>query len=288
MNTTCLFVSDLHGKTHRYEKLFQYIAKEKPGALFIGGDILPSSVLHSLRAGDNKTDFITDYLAPRFENLKETLGENYPRIFLIMGNDDPKTEVETILHFENKSLWEYVQEKIVTFGEYSVFGYSYVPPTPFMLKDWERYDLDLQVQEGSIAPTAGFKTMPDETSQDKHTIKEDMEKLAKSIDMKKSILLFHSPPFQTSLDRITDDFSETTTRMPKEVFVGSKAIKQLIENYQPHITLHGHIHESSRLTGFWKEQINKTTAITAAFDGKGLAVVKFNPSKPMQAERIIL
>lgn len=287
MDAVCLFVSDLHGKVNRYEKLFKYLAKEKPAALFIGGDILPSSVLHSLRAGDNKTDFVTDYLAPRFEKLRQKIGARYPRVFIIMGNDDPKTEEETLLHFERKGLWEYVHGKTVSFEGYTVFGYSYVPPTPFMLKDWERFDIDLKVQKGCIPPDAGFTTAPAEENNGKYTIKDDLAGLSETINMKKAILLFHSPPHNTGLDRIAGDHTDESAT-PKVEFVGSKAIRQLIEKHQPHITLHGHIHESSRLSGAWKEKFHHTTSITAAFDGKGLAVVRFNPDNPMKAERLII
>jgi Icc-related predicted phosphoesterase len=34
------FVSDLHGKKDRYEKLFNKIEAEKPASVFLGGDLL--------------------------------------------------------------------------------------------------------------------------------------------------------------------------------------------------------------------------------------------------------
>ena len=37
----CFFVSDLHGKIDRYQKLFSFIKTEKPAAVFIGGDLFP-------------------------------------------------------------------------------------------------------------------------------------------------------------------------------------------------------------------------------------------------------
>jgi len=35
--------------------------------------------------------------------------------------------------------------------------------------------------------------------------------------------------------------------------VGSIAVRRFIEERQPLLTLHGHIHESARLTGDWRE-----------------------------------
>ena len=38
--TRCLFVSDLHGRPDRYEKLLAAVEAERPGAVFLGGDWL--------------------------------------------------------------------------------------------------------------------------------------------------------------------------------------------------------------------------------------------------------
>jgi len=43
----CIFVSDIHGKTKRYEKLFQIIKKEQPDGVFLGGDLLPNQFTDS-------------------------------------------------------------------------------------------------------------------------------------------------------------------------------------------------------------------------------------------------
>ncbi len=43
--TRCLFVSDLHGRASRYEALLGAMAAERPAAVFLGGDLLPSGSL---------------------------------------------------------------------------------------------------------------------------------------------------------------------------------------------------------------------------------------------------
>ena len=58
----CFFVTDLHGKTSRYEALINEIKKELPNVVLMGGDLLPGfSTLYS--------DFITEYFIPKFEEL---------------------------------------------------------------------------------------------------------------------------------------------------------------------------------------------------------------------------
>ena len=70
--------------------------------------------------------------------------------------------------------------------------------------------------------------------------------------------------------------------------MGSIAIKNFIENRQPKISLHGHIHESSRITGHWQQKLKETYSYSAAWDGTELALVKFDPEFPENAERILL
>ena len=43
--------------------------------------------------------------------------------------------------------------------------------------------------------------------------------------------------------------------------VGSKAVRWFIEKEQPPLTLHGHIHESPKMSGSWKDKIGNTICI---------------------------
>jgi uncharacterized protein len=70
--------------------------------------------------------------------------------------------------------------------------------------------------------------------------------------------------------------------------VGSIAVRRFIETRQPFITLHGHIHESPRLTGSWKDLIGRTHAFSAAHDGRELALVRFELEKPEEATRELI
>ena len=84
----CFFVSDLHGRTDRYQKLFTAIADERPAALFLGGDLLPSGLAAWTAFDVSHKDFINDFLVVEFKKLQRALGADYPRVFLILGNDD--------------------------------------------------------------------------------------------------------------------------------------------------------------------------------------------------------
>jgi Icc-related predicted phosphoesterase len=76
--------------------------------------------------------------------------------------------------------------------------------------------------------------------------------------------------------------------VPLEVNVGSIAIQRFIQMRQPLETLHGHVHESARLTGSWQEKIGCTHAFSAAHDEPELAIICFDPAQPENAIRRLL
>jgi uncharacterized protein len=286
MNDLCLFVSDLHGKIDRYEKFFDYIDRQNPGFVFLGGDLLPSSILHSFRAGENIPDFINDYMAVKFGELQNTMRENFPQVFLILGNDDPRIVEKGLKKHEANGLWNYIHGKIETKADIKIMGYSYVPPTPFLLKDWEKYDVSISVKPGCLHPKDGFVTFNNHETEPE-TIQSDLEILANGVDLTNAICVFHSPPYNCKLDKAALD-GVTVDGNPVDPHVGSTAIMEFIKSEKPMVTLHGHIHESSRLTGDWKDNINGTFSLSAAWEGPGLAVVRFRFNHPELAERIII
>ncbi|SYZ71865.1 Calcineurin-like phosphoesterase [Candidatus Zixiibacteriota bacterium] len=283
--TSGFFVSDLHGQTERYRKLFEIIFKDPPSSVFIGGDFMPLS--YGIDAAFPR-GFIHDFMIPELASMKKRMGENYPRIFLIMGNDDIRAEEPAVLEVQNLGLLEYIHNRTVTVGGYSIYGYAFVPPTPFQLKDWERYDVSRFVDPGSISPEEGRYSVPVSDREKKYsTIKTDLENLTQERDLEKAIFLFHAPPYKTSLDRAALD-NVKVDHVPLDVNTGSIAIRQFIETRQPLITLHGHIHESIRLTGRWLDKIGRTYLYGAAHDGPELALVSFDFEYPDLARRILI
>ncbi len=284
----CFFVSDLHGYLDRYQKLFQTIRNEQPDAVFLGGDILPSLFQIVSLQNQKYSDFIQDYLEKNLIQLREELGNTYPRIFLILGNDDERAAESVIIEAADREVWEYVHNRMVIFQDYSVYGYSYIPPSPFLLKDWEKYDVSRYVDPGSTSPEAGFRSDPvDEDSPSYSTIKKDLDRLAGSANLEKAIFLFHSPPYQSKLDRAALD-GKKIDHVPMDVHVGSIAIKRFIESRQPMLSLHGHVHESPNLSKSWKDRIGATHLFTAAHDGPELALVRFDPENLDEATRELI
>ena len=280
-----LFVSDLHGRPDRYRKLFEAVLSLRPAAVFLGGDLLPHPMISMGSVDPELRDFLAGFLVPGFAGLREAMSGDYPRVFLILGNDDARSEEEDVLEAAKSGLWEYAHARRIPWGAFTVYGYACVPPTPFQLKDWERYDVSRFVDPGCIPPEEGWRTMAASESEARFsTIREDLEKLSGDDDLRLGVFLMHAPPHGSGLDRAALD-GKSVDHAPLDLHVGSIAVRRFIEARQPLLTLHGHVHESARLTGTWRERIGRTWALSAAHDGPELALVRFDPERPADAIR---
>ncbi len=284
----CFFVSDLHGDAARYRRLFERIVAEAPAGVFLGGDLLPSALAPSSGPDGAQAEFIAGVLEPGFAAVRAALGERAPRVFVILGNDDCRVEEETVVAAGTRGAWEYAHGRRLTFGRFTVLGYACVPPTPFRLKDWERYDVSRYVDPGCVSPEEGARTVPVEERETRWgTIQGDLEGLAGDADLSAAVCLFHAPPYQTPLDRAALD-GRSFEHVPLDVHVGSIAVRRFIEQRQPLLTLHGHVHETTRLTGEWRVQLGRTHCLSAAHDGPELALVRVALDRPEAATRELL
>ncbi|HEX6879560.1 MAG TPA: metallophosphoesterase [Terriglobales bacterium] len=272
-------MSDLHGSVGKYRRLLSVIKDERPSFVFLGGDLL------SHRGDDS---FVQEYFASSLCSLRESLGSDYPNLFLILGNDDPRVHESLLLEGEASGLWRYIHNRKVCVGGHPIYGYCCVPPTPFSLKDWERYDVSQYCDPGCVSPEEGVRSVAVEEGDVKWgTIEKDLIALTNGDTLSDAVLLFHSPPYDTCLDRAALD-GMFIDHVPLDPHVGSIAIRRFIEQRQPLITLHGHVHEAARLTGKWKVKIGRTHCLGAAHDGPELALVRFDPCAPETATRELL
>jgi Icc-related predicted phosphoesterase len=274
----CLFASDLHGSAHRTGALLDAVARHRPRAVFLGGDLLP--------AGDGH--YLEHVLVPGFERLRAELGTHYPAVFVILGNDDPRVYEAFVEEAAEGGIWQYVHGRSAPFGAFTVYGYNCVPPTPFHLKDWERYDVSRYVDPGCVPPEEGSHTValpPHEIIYT--TIAGDLERLTATASLARAVCLFHTPPYQTALDRMALG-ARRIDHAPLDPHVGSIAVRRFVEARTPWLGLHGHIHEAARLSGAWMDRIGPTVLLGAAHDGPELALVRFDLERPDQAERELI
>lgn len=282
-----LFVTDLHGDEAKWARLFELMERGAPQAVLLGGDLLPSGWLQPPTSPGHE-DFLADFVAVRLRRMREAMGARYPHVLAILGNDDARSQELSVLAIAAEGLWTYAHDRRVAIGDFDVYGYSYVPPTPFLLKDWERYDVSRYVDPGCVSPEEGWRTIPVRAEVARTaTIESDLERMTAGRDLSRAVMLFHAPPYGGVLDRAALD-RVRVDHAPVDVHVGSIAIRRFIERRRPRVTLHGHVHEAYRLTCSWREKIGETWCLGAAHDGTELCVVRFDARDPEQATRNLL
>jgi Icc-related predicted phosphoesterase len=275
----CLFTADLHGSEHRAEALLAALRRDRPRAVFLGGDLLA-------HRGD--VGYLVDLLIPGIADARRALAPAVPEVFVILGNDDPRVHEPVLADAAARGVWRYVHATSAELDGFAILGYNCVPPTPFRLKDWERYDVSRYVDPGCVSPEEGVHSVPAPLHDLRHgTIASDLERLAGGRDLSRTVCLFHCPPYRTALDRAALD-DRRVDHAPVDVHVGSIAIRRFMESRGPWLGLHGHVHESARLTGAWQDRVGTTVVLGGAHDGPELPLVRFDLERPDGATRVLV
>lgn len=278
-----LFASDLHGSDYVFKHLISVAISNKVDAVLIGGDISGKTLRPIIKKADGTCEatflgktkiynqgselvqlqqdiansgsysiLIDDIEYIRLERdgeyrgklflqqmkirlsqwiayAEEKLRPKNIQFLIICGNDD-HLELDEIIaksNFAQNPEKEVV--KICDFHE--VIGESYANRTP-------------------------FKGLPRDVD-DKEVEKRLRNKIQNIVDIGKAIFLIHVPPKNSGLDNapVLDETLKPIVVGGNSVIepVGSDAVRKIIEEFQPMLTLHGHIHESS---GF--SQIGRT------------------------------
>ncbi len=281
----CAFATDLHGSPRRYERLFDALREDPPEVVLLGGDLLPHFMA---RSDDGSRSWLETVLAANFSELRELLDEDYPEVLLILGNDDGKGPVAELELHEQTGLWTHLHHRRREFKGTPFYGYAYVPPSPFHLKDWERYDVSRFTPPGCVSPEEG-RHIDEAGGREARfaTIAQDLAAWDEDAGLNTAVFLFHTPPHETNLDRAGLD-GRMVDHVPLDVHVGSIAVRRFLERHQPCVSLHGHIHESARLTGDWRDRVGESWCFGAAHDGPELALVRFDTERPEDATRDLL
>jgi Icc-related predicted phosphoesterase len=256
-----VYTSDLHGVIDLYRAAGDAAVRTHADALIFGGDLCPGTPSGaSQRLPIEQPEFVLYRLSHLFDMWKDAHPDL--RIFTIPGNDDCQTILPALEDLEMNDLIENLHKQTRTLGDYTLMGLSYVPPTPFHLKDFERWDKAPDRESGSysyrcmIGTPRGFKLIEDfETYLDSlSSIKQELERFTVS-DPAHTVAVIHTPPFNTACDVLFDGRH-----------IGSKAVRSWIEKTRPRLTLHGHIHESPKLSGTFFDRIGPTTVVNPGCD----------------------
>jgi len=245
-----LAVTDVHQMISKWKKVVKACAEEKPDVLAISGDLFP------------KDTYITGQL-PFMKHLQKYAAQIKllgVEIVIILGNDDNQLLIPQMEEAEKEGLWYYLHEKVVKIAGVEFAGMPYVPDYPFGYKYWchaEFADKPRICKEQFTDPviidqkTHNFKVIPNYEKYLKGKIsiyRSLMDTAAKLKDIHKSVWLIHAPPSGMGLDVCCHGAR-----------VGSDAVLDFIEQEQPLLCIHGHIHESPEYNGHRWCQYNGNT-----------------------------
>ncbi len=232
-------LSDLHGIRSRFEKARRLI-DDGINVLLMAGDL----------AQNGSPEFQQANVRTCFEILLS--GKSYVRVYAIPGNDDWRVVEQTLREFPEVIV---PTDKAYPLDDsFSIVGYPYVPITPFLFKDYEKWDDDhfpefpanpAELESAMIAHCLNLEgyrsrglerhTFRFDPGERTDNISADMKKLVRLSDPRRTVYLFHCPPF---------GFFDFGISIHGRVRIGSRSIAQFIRQNNPWLTFHGHSHEA--------------------------------------------
>jgi Icc-related predicted phosphoesterase len=178
---------------------------------------------------------LLDELRLWVELADERLAGTGAKAYVIPGNDDPWTVDEVLAAGRSVVACD---ERVERIGPHELVSFGYSNRTPWQTPR----ELDEEEIYGRLKRLADQLEGP-----------------------QRAIFNVHVPPRDSSLDTAFEVDEELRYVMrggrPREVATGSSAVRQIIEETQPLLSLHGHIHESKGVT-----TIGRTVAINPGSD----------------------
>ncbi|PSP82257.1 metallophosphoesterase [Halobacteriales archaeon QS_1_68_17] len=281
--TRLFFATDIHGSTVCWRKFVNSAEFYDADVLVLGGDTTGKAIFPVVDEGDRYTYTrsgeqreVTD--EEELETLTESLENTgyYPYIMdeaeydgLQNADDADERQGEIFLDLMKERIREWT-----AFAEERLDGHPvYVCPgndDPFVVDEvWQESDA-VELVEGKVvdiddtyrmASSGWTNRSPWDTDreEDEDDLEARLERvIGKLDDVDRSIFNFHDPPYDSQLDQAPELDEDRRPKFGAQSTepVGSKAVRRLIEKYQPPLSLHGHIHESRG-----KSKIGETVAV---------------------------
>ena len=137
MRHTIVYTSDVHGNEIQYSKLVDFSLRTGADSVIIGGDIAPKG----FRCKENYISKQREFLEEKLPELLNPLRKAKIPLYILMGNDDCASNME-VLQKGDPEFYKIIHAKRVQLAQnLEIIGYSFVPITPFGIKDWEKFDL---------------------------------------------------------------------------------------------------------------------------------------------------
>ncbi len=253
-----IFASDIHGNLILLEKLKKLYKNVKPDIMVFGGDLCPKG----FAAITNKGAFWLEVMKDGRINFppvneKILMKKNLKEIGIIPVKlsdkefEDLKKDFGAIKRIKIKHQREFLLNFVDEFKEmkpYFIFGNDdFKELEKIAIKN--KFYINEKILRFDSFDILGFSyvnTTPFENKGWDISEEEISKKLGKLSPNSDFIFVSHAPPYNSGLD------------MVEGKSIGSMAIREFIEEHQPFLSLHGHVHE---FTGTAK--IGKTICVNA-------------------------
>jgi Icc-related predicted phosphoesterase len=268
--TRLFFATDLHGSTVCWRKFINGAEFYDADVLVLGGDTTGKAIFPMIDRGDRytytregDTHEITDE-----QELEDRLDSMENRGYYPYVVDEAEYEALKDDESGERQHEIFIQEMTRRIEEWIEFAEDRLEATPvyaspgnddpFEIDEvWESSDT-IRLVEGEVVDVGqGYQmassgwTQPTPWDTDREESREDLESRLQDVvsrvdDYDRAIFNFHEPPYNSQLDEapeLDEDLRPKFGAQSTEP-VGSEAVREIIETYQPPLSLHGHIHES--------------------------------------------
>jgi Icc-related predicted phosphoesterase len=262
------FVSDIHGSSTCFRKLVNAGAFYDVDVLIMGGDLAGKELVPIVadrsrwRATFRGTAFELETLGEvaEFERRVATVGTYTDRTtedFVRELRDDQQLVEDTIhrLVLQRTEEWvAFAADRLQGTGVRLLIGLGnddFDDMIPFLTQEPVQYANDglLDLGEFTLASVGWSNITPWRTNREctEDQLAARMRELQESTDPSRTIFNIHVPPYDSGLDAapLLDEQLQIQLvgGQPDMVPVGSSAVAKSIADYQPLLSLHGHIHE---------------------------------------------
>jgi len=269
-----LYTSDLHGSMSHYQHVLAMLSEQTPDVLILGGDFLPD--------GDRGYPYpaVTKFIQKDFKEFLQLVHDLCPDISVltIFGNHDWAFSIDEFVKLQELSLLRMLSHRdAVIIKGLSFLGLSHCPPAPYWIKDFERRDLkqDEPTEFGGYTWSSQMHGIISVTGRQffaQHESLEDMLSNSPACSQP-FILVSHAPPADSHLDLLLEG-----------KHVGSQAVRQFLEQRQPILSLHGHLHESPIVSGHISQRYGKCLAVNPGQSLDKLCAIRWRSEQPDQIE----
>ncbi len=259
------YTSDLHGELGLYDELTGLLESSAAQLCILGGDMLPDG--EGPDPVGSQLHFLHHEFMPRVRAWQAARSGRI--VATILGNHDWRPALDGLLEYDRRGELVLLEPHLPrTVLGVSLLGYSLAPPSPFWVKDFERLDRaeDPIPAFGGALWDAARKQVREVTPEECFRPAEALEHDLARVNPPDGdwILVAHAPPHDTALDRLP------TVAHP----IGSRAVRDFILRHRPRCGLHGHIHESPRVSGTYRDVVGETLCINPG-QGRELHAVTF-------------